>query len=748
MSGEIGYTAVIDNLKKISASLDYLYLEEIHLIEDMMTDNKYKVAVVGEFSVGKSTFLNSLVGKRLLYSSAKEATGVVTFIENDISKVAEVLYEDESVYEVDLGVEDSYQELVDFMDKNNQGKKVKAINIKYPFEGVDKEVIFLDTPGLQGISMEQTLITKNILKEANATIIVINHKGLTKTELDLLAGRNKDFGRINTKEVFVVINRIGEIYENKTAEEAEEKILQLKREVEEELKNNGVEVNKVFAVDSKDYLWSRDDSLYNKVVNSTDNDLKGILTQEEYLKRSRFEEFQEFLFNFLEGSNRRELFLQDVRDKLLALIQVYRDEIESKWENSNANLNSNIDSIRMQKELMINNQRRLYNTMIRQLSKSSEELYKAVESDFKNIKENQMKEVSVDISKIKRAIHLNEKSKTVLHNKVQGFIMEEVENTNSKLNRYYSYINEILQNSFEKEFKRLFNEESNLRLKSNTQSVNIDFTFKAQEEENYDILDTLRDELIRTKREKYELEEIYLKLIEENSEELSLSLEQEIKRFRMIYEQEKIKIGRKPRPTQKYKFVKRSKLKCLVFKEDYEVKVPDGLDYTACEVWEIRRKKLTEYYKGKEQELFNRLEEVNYNRKKLKRIYFELMELDKNLNSLESQYKISQMKMEEAQKRNEEYFVNAKRNELYICIEKMLTNYYKVLLHHVLTVIEDREKKIKKSINDDSSEYLKNYEEKLNANIKGIMTRLDSVKVDDREVLNSLYEVEKELLGR
>lgn len=745
MSQDLHYTRVIDNFKKISASLDYLYLEEIHLLEDMLKDNKYKVAVIGEFSVGKSTFLNSLIGKRILYSSAKEATGVVTFIENSEEEVAEILYNDEKIDTITLKDEESYSKLIEFMDKNSSIDNIKAINIKYPFDGFDKEVIFLDTPGLQGISLEQTLITKNILKEANATIIIINHKGLTKTELDLLKGNNKEFGRIKTKEVIVVINRIGEIYENRTKEEAEEKINQLVNEVKDELKKNEIEVNNIFAVDSKDYLWSKDSKLYKEVLDNNDNEIKTILSQEEYLKRSKFIKFKEYLLSFLDKSNRQEKLLEDINDKFLALTELFKDDIEKKLNSESYKLNSKVEKARVQKELMLYNQRKLYNTMIRQLSKSSEELYKAIENDLKNIKDSQMKELSLDISKIKRAIHLNEKSRKVLNGKVESFIKKEIENTNNKLNKYYSYINDILEDSFEKEFKKLFNEDSNLRLKSNLENVNIDFTFKNQQNEDYDLLDILKEEIFMANQEKEKLEKEYLSLKEVNPEEQYSQLKQEFQKIKIMYQEEKRNLGRKPRPEQKYKQVTRTKRKCILFKEEYEVRIPDGLDYSKCNEWDVKNKKLEEKYKNKEDELYYKLDQIEYSRKKLKRIYLRKIEIDRNLDSLKSQYEISNMKREEINKRNEEYFVNAKKNEIYVCLEKTLNNYYKVLLHHVLSIIEDREKKIKESINKDSNEYLHEYEEKLNFSIENIISQLDTVKVDERDALESLKQIELEL---
>lgn len=51
-------------------------------------------------------------------------------------------------------------------------------------------------------------ITKSLIKEANAVIFMIAINGLVKNDLEILTGRLKEFGKIQTKEIFVVINKI------------------------------------------------------------------------------------------------------------------------------------------------------------------------------------------------------------------------------------------------------------------------------------------------------------------------------------------------------------------------------------------------------------------------------------------------------------------------------------------------------------------------------------------------------------
>ena len=51
-------------------------------LEQMVSSECFNVMVLGMFSRGKSTFLNALIGKHLLFEDPNEATGAITLIRN------------------------------------------------------------------------------------------------------------------------------------------------------------------------------------------------------------------------------------------------------------------------------------------------------------------------------------------------------------------------------------------------------------------------------------------------------------------------------------------------------------------------------------------------------------------------------------------------------------------------------------------------------------------------------------------
>ena len=111
---------ILFNLRNISAECDGLYLEEIEQLETMFEEEKYKVVVIGEFSTGKSTFLNALIGRETLFSSLREATGVVTYVEKGHEPMAHVVYKDQESKSFPLHDEKDFKELKKYIDRKSK----------------------------------------------------------------------------------------------------------------------------------------------------------------------------------------------------------------------------------------------------------------------------------------------------------------------------------------------------------------------------------------------------------------------------------------------------------------------------------------------------------------------------------------------------------------------------------------------------------------------------------------------------
>ncbi|MEE3777400.1 dynamin family protein [Campylobacter sp. CX2-4080-23] len=138
------------------------------------------VAIVGQFSSGKSSFLNALLGLDILPTGVVPVTAKPTFIKYAPNYMLKILHNDGR---------DEYKnidELSAFVDQRHALKDVKNLTIYAPNELL-KKISFIDTPGLNSRSDADTNETKMILNEAVALIwISLIDNAARKSELDEL----------------------------------------------------------------------------------------------------------------------------------------------------------------------------------------------------------------------------------------------------------------------------------------------------------------------------------------------------------------------------------------------------------------------------------------------------------------------------------------------------------------------------------------------------------------------------------
>ena len=73
---------IINSLQKIGIVQEMDYKNDLDNIQDRIEDNVFRIAVVGEFSSGKSTFINAIIGKDILSHAVDETTAAITRIHN------------------------------------------------------------------------------------------------------------------------------------------------------------------------------------------------------------------------------------------------------------------------------------------------------------------------------------------------------------------------------------------------------------------------------------------------------------------------------------------------------------------------------------------------------------------------------------------------------------------------------------------------------------------------------------------
>ena len=124
-------------------------------------DKPMKVAVIGQFSSGKSTFLNALLGKEILSSGITPVT----------AKVCEITYGDEMTLEIFYKNGKSMNKPISYLNETDEMEVTKIAYYKlYVPLPLLKEISFLDTPGFNSQNESDTDTTNAILEEVDGII--------------------------------------------------------------------------------------------------------------------------------------------------------------------------------------------------------------------------------------------------------------------------------------------------------------------------------------------------------------------------------------------------------------------------------------------------------------------------------------------------------------------------------------------------------------------------------------------------
>ncbi|MDQ2098869.1 MAG: dynamin family protein [Tychonema bourrellyi B0820] len=190
--------------------------EEVTKISQRLKSQCFRVAVVGEFSKGKSTLLNALLGEEIQPVRDIPCSGTVTVLKYGPQQRVICKYKDGREEEISP---QKYKEKASISEEAALGSfgdeivnsEIEEIIFEHPnLELCTNGVEIIDTPGLNEHA-ERTLVTEQVLKTTDAVIFLTNaQNALTKTERELLLYLKKKLnpGKDDeaAKNIFVLVN--------------------------------------------------------------------------------------------------------------------------------------------------------------------------------------------------------------------------------------------------------------------------------------------------------------------------------------------------------------------------------------------------------------------------------------------------------------------------------------------------------------------------------------------------------------
>lgn len=322
--------AIISQIKHLQAIKSFPYItESLTDTEFELENNEFRITIVGEFSSGKSTFLNAIIGQDILPHGVNETTATVTYIHN-VPKAdprldkAIVHFRDETKNDVTLDVSKDKSALIDYVttseNQYNVVQDIVAVDVYVHFADIEDPVVFIDTPGMNGVAKGQREITLHEIRHSHASICLFHLRGMGKSDLDFIKELKK-----YQQSFFFVLNAIDDL---KTNEESyEERMQAFTNDIVNYVYEGHGKPQFVFGISALKALCARDRRIM-RVYDTDQNDLTEA-DRTRLLEESKMPELEKALFDYLRVSEKEKVFYQAICHRLLETIESFHKGMDT-----------------------------------------------------------------------------------------------------------------------------------------------------------------------------------------------------------------------------------------------------------------------------------------------------------------------------------------------------------------------------------------------------------------------------------
>ena len=205
---EVYESGLVGDIKKVKdLLLDEAFFPSVQLkqiLDKQIRRARYpmEVAITGQFSSGKSTFLNALLSRNILPTGITPVTSKVNFINYGEEYKLKITYYS--------GAQEfaSIDKIAEFTDqREDEMNNIKYLTLYAPME-ILKEISFVDTPGLNSQSQSDTDTTRKVLRDVGGIIwltLIDNAGKLSEAEVleEYMENfKNKSLCVLNQKDKF------------------------------------------------------------------------------------------------------------------------------------------------------------------------------------------------------------------------------------------------------------------------------------------------------------------------------------------------------------------------------------------------------------------------------------------------------------------------------------------------------------------------------------------------------------------
>ncbi|MCQ2257648.1 MAG: dynamin family protein [Bacteroidaceae bacterium] len=307
-------------------------------------EGRFSIIVVGEFSAGKSTFLNALMREKYLDSFSSETTANINFLKsvNDSPSgkpMIRINYKDGNCETSDDVSFENIQKYVSTKGEKDVAAKIESVEIFLDSPFLNDGVDLVDSPGLNGVKELHADITKNQMKASHAAIFMFRAtQPGSKSDFQTLIDLKK-----SCKSIIVVLNRIDEAA--KQGEETVDDIVnKLKNSFKEMFPNE--KIPEVWPISAYKALVARSkmELDYNERTKHTDEEKR------HYLETSLIEPFEHRLLRYItKGEKAKNELLSpiekviSVADETIQELNIEKETLNGKF--STDEINDQIDAV-------------------------------------------------------------------------------------------------------------------------------------------------------------------------------------------------------------------------------------------------------------------------------------------------------------------------------------------------------------------------------------------------------------------
>lgn len=157
-------------------------------LQQSIEENTFTVAVVGEFSRGKSTFVNALIRQALLPMDVLPETAVLQVVEYAPETTVELVYKDGR--REPIAAEEASLERFSVDGSEAQREDIACLHIGTPSYLLKRNITLIDTPGVMDMEDQRADITYGVLPQADMVLFLLDATSpLKKTEYEFLTKR-------------------------------------------------------------------------------------------------------------------------------------------------------------------------------------------------------------------------------------------------------------------------------------------------------------------------------------------------------------------------------------------------------------------------------------------------------------------------------------------------------------------------------------------------------------------------------